>query len=394
MSLLLHLMKTYVYHVHKYIYTFNTHTLHSKQVPRRVKRKINKEEYVASRSFFFPINYSHTYTHRRDKNIREQKEKEDAAKARRKAELEDAEEERRRNERRNKRKTFTRKRLKKVDDQKKKKTNKNKSITSNTTTSTKITNKTIKRPSGKRIKKRSTKDDSDNSSDSDLDFLQVTTTSSTTERSKSIRSRSKKSTTKQEVKSDNDDEDDHILVRSALGEEEKVDVSIILKQAPIQLPVADHAAEWESLSKNDHPEGVNITSYKVLKDYFDDGKLVVMQMPLGLPNLLETTVPNAVESNMPKGYFGDVRFHKSGKVTIKTSEGIVLNVTKGIPDRMAQEALEIDVKKQALTMLPRIAGRLVVHPDYESLVCDDRREDDGDSSSTIDGSSSDMEEDE
>ena len=157
------------------------------------------------------------------------------------------------------------------------------------------------------------------------------------------------------------------VFRNALGDDETVDVSIIVKEAAIQLPLAKHAQEWESMTKDEHPEDVATKKCKTLEENFVNAKMVIMQLPMDLPNSIDD-ISSDVPSNMPLGVFGDLRVHRSGKVTMKTRKGIVLNVTGGIVDRMSEVALQVDMENNTSITLPQLEGHLVFHPNYNSLI--------------------------
>lgn len=306
-----------------------------------VEHHVESTKKSKSPSPFFSQSFRiHTITNRQEKNHREQKLKQEARDFHKQKEIEEKEEERREKERRRTKKTY--KRLKKVStDKEKEKKNVDRKVKSRNNRRSATQERSMKRSSNK-----------------DSDVVKTVTTTSTTAKRSSRRSKKK--------------EEEETIFRTALSDKETVDVSIIEKDAAIQLPLAKHAHEWESMTEDEHPEGVNTDKCENLKAYFDTGKFLVMQLPLDLPNSVED-ISSDVRSNMPEGYFGDIRIHESGKVTIKTSKGIVFNVTEGIVDRMAEEALEIDTETKRLTMLPRIAGRLIVHPDYDSLMKDSSR---------------------
>ena len=276
--------------------------------------------------------------------MHEMKLKKQALDLRRKREIEERERERRHEEKRRTKKTY--KRLKKVskEDEEEKKKKKE------ADTKKKSTETASKR--GKSTKK-STKKESKNKT--------VTTTTTTSKRSGRKRSSKKKEEKEDEL------EDEVTILRNPLGDDETVDVSIIAKEAAIQLPLANHAQEWESMTEDEHPEDVVVTKCKTLKENFSKGKVIVMQLPMDLPNSIDN-ISSDVQSNMPQGIFGDLRLHQSGKVTVKTRKGIVLNVTGGIVDRMSELAFQVDMEKHKVIALPRIEGHLVFHPNYNSLI--------------------------
>ena len=105
-----------------------------------------------------------------------------------------------------------------------------------------------------------------------------------------------------------------------------------------------------------------------------------MQLPMDLPNSIDD-ISSDVPSNMPLGVFGDLRVHRSGKVTIKTRKGIVLNVTGGIVDRMSEVALQVDMENNTSITLPQLEGHLVFHPNYNSLIEGSVREEENEESS-------------
>ena len=323
-------------------------TIISIQVPRKTKRKVNRKEYVVVVAVFvFPFLHNH-HKNRQKKNMHEMKLKKQALDLRRKREIEERERERRHEEKRRTKKTY--KRLKKVskEDEEEQKKKKKKKEADEKRKSTETSTK-------KKKKKKSTKKESKNKT--------VTTTTTTSKRSGRKRSSKKKEEKEDEL------EDEVTILRNPLGDDETVDVSIIAKEAAIQLPLANHAQEWESMTEDEHPEDVVVTKCKTLKENFSKGKVIVMQLPMDLPNSIDN-ISSDVQSNMPQGIFGDLRLHQSGKVTVKTRKGIVLNVTGGIVDRMSELALQVDMEKHTVIALPRIEGHLVFHPNYNSLIGD------------------------
>ena len=255
--------------------------------------------------------------------MHEMKLKKQAADLSKKKAIEERERERRQEEKRRTKKSVH-KRLKKVskeedeEEQKKKKKKEADEKKKSTETST------------KKKKKKSTKKESKNKT--------VTTTTTTSKQWQ------KKNDEKERRKGRRRGGWRRLGFRNPLGDDETVDVSIIAKEAAIQLPLANHAQEWESMTKDEHPEDVVVTKCKTLKENFVKAKMVIMQLPMDLPNSIDD-ISSDVQSNMPLGIFGDLRVHRSGKVTVKTRKGIVLNVTGGIVDRMSEVALQVDMEK-------------------------------------------------
>eukprot|EP00767_Chilomastix_cuspidata_P003914 gnl/Chilomastix_cuspidata/4040.p1 GENE.gnl/Chilomastix_cuspidata/4040~~gnl/Chilomastix_cuspidata/4040.p1 ORF type:complete len:369 (-),score=116.55 gnl/Chilomastix_cuspidata/4040:43-1128(-) len=71
---------------------------------------------------------------------------------------------------------------------------------------------------------------------------------------------------------------------------------------------------------------------------------------------------------LPSGYFGKLRIHRSGRMTILTPNGIVLEVTPGSHCNFVQEAYVMDTEQKTIHSLGSITQKAVVSPDMPSLL--------------------------